>query len=121
MCEFSLDLEDFNPDVHFGLATFSDYPFGSFGTPGIDLPYIRDVDLAKLNNADGTLDAFLDTVNNLVILSGNDGPESQLVALYQIVTGAGQVVDLAPYDLSGTFVIDAGQGMSFREDALKIM
>ena len=64
---------------------------------------------------------FLEMIDNLDTLSGGDERESQLVAIYQIATGAGQVVDLEPYGNTGTFEIPAGQGISFRDDAIKIM
>jgi len=75
-------------DVQFGVASFSDFPFGEFGDPGDHAYQTR-------QNITDEYEAITDaiaTLNN-PLESGNDTPESQLEALYQTATGAGRDVD----------------------------
>jgi hypothetical protein len=76
-----------NADFRVGLGRFEDYPIPPFGSAG-DKAYERVVDLTS------DTDLVLNAIANLSIRSGNDDPESQLPALFQAATGAGQ-------DLSG--------------------
>ena len=62
-------------NVHIGLASFSDFPLFPFGTPvdyayQLNQPLSADFELVK------------DALNELTILNGSDGPESQLEALF---------------------------------------
>ena len=75
-------------DVQFGVASFSDFPLGEFGDDGDHAYQTRQTITDKY---DYITDA-LATLNN-PLESGDDGPESQLEALYQIATGAGRDVD----------------------------
>lgn len=101
-----------NPNTRFGLASFEDYPIPPFGNAAAgDAAYRRNIDL--------TFDtaAVKSVINGLTLRSGADGPQSQLPALYQAATGAGQ-------DLSGTGFpaasIPAGQQANFRPGATKL-
>ncbi len=99
------------PDSRFCLATFSDYPIGSFGG-GFDYAYRLNGDLTPVR------EYWLSEINDIRILGGGDGPESQLEALYQLVSGVGR--DIEPLGLS-TGDIPVGHGASFREGAAKII
>jgi parallel beta-helix repeat protein len=101
-----------NPNIRFGLAKFEDYPIDPFGLSG-DKAYQRLVDLTFDSNL------VLNTIAGLSILNdsvGGDYPQSQLAALYQAVTGAGQSV--AGFSSAN---IPAGQQASFRYGAKKLM
>ena len=75
-------------DVRFGLGDFKDYPFEAGGGQGAgeadDYPYRLD---RRIGLADPTLAR---AIRHLVAGGGGDIPESQLTALYQSTTGAGQ-------------------------------
>ncbi|MFI5185005.1 MAG: Ig domain-containing protein, partial [Vicinamibacteria bacterium] len=69
-------------DAAFGLATFRDFPFGSFGDVG-DYPY-------RAGQALTTNVASLQSAVNLIDANGgNDNPESGTEALYLAATGQG--------------------------------
>lgn len=102
-----------NPDIRFGLGKFEDYPIAPFGDAASgDKAYERLVDL--------TFDTqvVLDTIAGLFTRSGADLPQSQLPALFQAATGAGQ--DLAGMGFPGAS-IPAGQQASFRAGATKLI
>lgn len=104
-----------NPDVHFGLGAFQDYPIPPFGEPALgDRAYYRLVDLT----ADRT--QVLGAIAGLSATSGAgaDGPQSQLTALFQAATGAGQ--DLSSAGFPGAS-IPPGQQASFRSGASKLI
>jgi uncharacterized repeat protein (TIGR01451 family) len=101
-----------NPNIRFGLSKFEDYPIPHFGSADAgDKAYERLVDL--------TFDTHLivDTIAGLFTRDGVDPLESQLPALYQAATGAGQ-------DLAGVGFPEAsippGQQANFRADAIKL-
>lgn len=75
-------------DVRFGLGDFKDYPFDAGGGQGAgeanDYPYRLD---RPIGLADPALAA---AIGRLQAGGGGDIPESQLTALYQSTTGAGQ-------------------------------
>jgi hypothetical protein len=105
-------LKALNSNTRFGLGKFEDYPIPPFGDPGAgDKAYERLVDLTF------DTDHVLATIAGLSIRHGGDGPESQLVALFQAATGKGQ-------DLSGVGFLQAsippGQQANFRDGATKI-
>lgn len=70
------------PDAWFGVGYFDDYPRSPYGT-SIDrvFGHIRDID-ASLPGAQAA-------VNSLAIHNGNDGPESNVQALWAVATGGG--------------------------------
>ena len=92
-----------NPNTRFGIGWFQDYGYDPYGVPD-DKPYVRELDL--------TFDTLLFTavLNSLNLGYGGDLPESQVPALYNTVTGAGD----------GTW-IEAGQQANFRSEAAKVI
>lgn len=106
-------------DVHFGLGDFRDYPISPFGS-SIDYAYLRHLDISSPTldaDMNGTPD-ILDAINGLTLGNGADTPESQLPALYQTATGAGQ--DLSGAGFPGAS-IPAGQQANFRAGATKLV
>lgn len=102
-----------NANTRFGLGKFEDYPIYPFGEASYgDQAYQRLVDLTT----DTTL--ILNAINGLYTRNGYDIPESQLTALFQAATGAGQ--DLSGLGYSNAS-ISAGQQASFRKDANKLI
>ncbi len=104
------NLQAFSSDVRFGLGMFVDYPIAPFGDElSGDQAYQRILDFT----ADGN--AVVTAINGLTTFFGADGPESQLVALFQAATGAGQTVTGFP-----AATIPAGQQASFRDGVTKL-
>jgi hypothetical protein len=102
-------------DLQVGLVTFVDYPFHPWGANGIgcgDYAYARNQDLTP----DKT--TWTSAVAAMTIRCGGDEPESQLESLYQAATGAGR--DVPPAGPSAGDV-PAGEGVSFRADATKVI
>jgi hypothetical protein len=97
------------PQALFGLATFQDYPLQSWGNVG-DKPHVLVQNL-------GPKASFVAAVNNITAKGGGDGPESQLVSLFQSVTGAGQVIN----GTIGTFTIPPKQNFKFRKGAARLI
>lgn len=71
-------------DFHLGVASFVDKPTSPFGSPG-DYEYQTELQLT----ADSA--AFITALDGLTVLSGNDGPESQLSALLQVALRTDEV------------------------------
>jgi Ca2+-binding RTX toxin-like protein len=104
-----------NPDIHIGLGSFQDYPIAPFGDASLgDKAYTRVLDLTADENLVLTTIAGLSAVSG----AGADGPQSQLPALFQAATGAGQ--DLSAAGFPGASIA-AGQQASFRAGATKIV
>jgi hypothetical protein len=104
-----------NPDVHVGLGSFEDYPIAPFGAPVLgDQAYTRLVDLTA------DRDLVLTTIAGLTAPpgAGGDDPQSQLPALFQAATGAGQ--DLAGLGFPGAS-IPPGQQAHFHDGATKLI
>ncbi len=97
-----------NSDIRFGLATFRDYPVSPFGVAG-DEAYQLNQQLTRDTSLVQTAIDDLSTFDG----AGDDAPESQLTALYQLATGTGQTV--------GSYVIPSGQGADFRSTATKLV
>ncbi len=97
-----------NSDIRFGLASFRDYPIHPFGLSA-DYAYQLDQQLTTDTGLVQTAIAGLSTYDH----AGDDAPESQLTALYQLATGLGQTV--------GGYTIPNGQGAAFRNDATKLV
>ena len=82
-------LQDSFADIRVGLASFVDAPCSGFGS-GSDFGY----ELYLALNEGGSL---ADTLAGLDIRGGLDGPESQLEAMRQALTGAGHTVDAGAF------------------------
>lgn len=109
----SLAAQNPNTNIRFGLGRFEDYPIAPFGSAAAgDKAYERIIDLTTNQEAVAAAIASLSTRD------GGDIRESQLTALYQIATGAGQ-------DLSGAgqpqASIGVGQQASFQQGATKVI
>lgn len=83
-------------DVQFAVTAFADFPQAPYGDAG-DLPFRR------ITRMTADKAAVLAGINALQARGGNDTPEAQLEALYQIATGAGR-------DLNGDRVYDTARG-----------
>jgi murein DD-endopeptidase MepM/ murein hydrolase activator NlpD len=103
-------LQSSHTDIRFGLGIFRDYPISPFGGSS-DKAYEQ---LVNLTTDDA---AVLSIIAGLSAYGGADGPESQLVALYQAATGAGQ--DLSSFGYPGAS-IPPGQQANFRDGATKL-
>lgn len=100
-------------DVQFGVSAFADFPFSPYGGSG-DQAYQR------LTRVTANKSAVLSGINALSLQYGNDEPESQLEALYQVATGSGR-------DINGDGTVDGSAGdiapqpMGFRPGAAKVV
>ncbi len=70
------------PDAYFGVGFHDDYPYGGYGSPA-DIVYRNTQDITS------SVSAAQAAVNALGIHGGDDGPESQIPALWSIATGLG--------------------------------
>lgn len=70
------------PDAFFGVGFHDDYNYGGYGGAG-DIVYRNTQDITS------SLAAAQTAVNALALHWGNDGPESQIPALWSIATGGG--------------------------------
>jgi len=102
-----------NSNIRFGLGKLEDYPISPFGSAFAgDKAYQRVVDLTF------NTDTVLNAIATLFVRDGGDFPQSQLAALYQAATGAGE--NLSGVGFSGAS-IPAGQQASFRNGASKLL
>ncbi|MFT4977227.1 MAG: hypothetical protein ACI8S6_003132 [Myxococcota bacterium] len=126
-------------DITFGVATFRDYNYGSFGAAP-DLPFILETQQTT------SLDRVRGELGRLSIGGGSDGPESSMEAIYQAASGRGydqgcdgyydSDTDVLPFNrdpsdafsgnesgTSSSAVEGSGDlgGMGFREDVLSII
>jgi len=81
--------------ARFALASFRDFPYSPFGDPS-DFAYT----INQLLTTNSTL--FLGAVAGLTASGGNDGPESQYEAIFQLLTGSGR--DLNSDSIPGNFL-----------------
>jgi hypothetical protein len=96
-----------NVNSRFGLGSFEDYPINPFGSSSAgDEAYRQEIDMTFDD------DAVASKIDGLTIRFGNDTPQSQLPALYQAATGAGQDLSGAGYPGAS---IPPGQEASLRE------
>lgn len=101
-----------NSDIRFGLGKFEDYPISPFGSAASgDKAYERLIDLTANSNQ------VINAINGLFTRYGDDYPESQLAALYQAATGAGQNLSGVGFPNAS---IPAGQQANFRTGAVKL-
>jgi hypothetical protein len=106
------DLKAKGLNLKVGVGSFEDYPISPFGSAGDgDQAYRRNIDLTA-NTA-----AVEAVINGLFTRFGADEPESQLAALFQAATGAGQ--DLSGAGFPGAS-IPPGQQANFRDGAVKL-
>jgi len=88
--------QDFNPNARFALASHVDYPFEPYGVAGEWAYRVESVFDSDITNLISALSALTQQF-------GNDTPESQYEAIYQVLTGEGR-------DLSGGLnYIDPGE------------
>lgn len=108
------------PDVGIGVGYFADFPYGDFGLDD-------DVPFEQLHTITHDLIQAQAAVDRLPLLDGNDGPEGQVEALYQVATAEGFGGDLS--DPLDEHLIEPGVGCPtggsgypcFRDDALPIV
>jgi hypothetical protein len=99
------------PDVEFGVAAFADFPVNGYGTSD-DRPF------RLLLPVTSDLVAAQAAVDEIPGWSGEDLPESQVEALYQVATGEG----LDPWVLPRSGCPSGGMGYAcFRSDAIPIV
>lgn len=104
--------------IKFSLGSFQDYPITPFGSAAAgDVAYERLVDFNDQNNPDNNAGVVKTAIAGLATRFGDDDPQSQLAALFQTVTGAGQVI-AAPNAVAS---IPAGQQVHFRQGAIKVI
>ena len=72
------------PKAEYGVATYDDYPYGSFGDP-----YSDDKPFELLHQISSDVSSIQTALSNINLHYGVDGPESGMEALYQGLTGAG--------------------------------
>lgn len=98
------------PDSQLAVATFEDFPVPDYGAAG-DSPY----ELLQVATSDVAL--VQAAVNGITLGDGRDLPESQVEAIYQLVTGAGRGSFVPPS--AGCPRGGAGSAC-FRRDALPV-
>ncbi len=82
-------------DVRFAVASFDDFPVGSYGSFG-------DVPFQLVTSITADVPTTQAAVNTLRASGGADAPESQVEALYQVATGAGISGFVPPRGACGT-------------------
>ena len=106
------------PAIKFSLASFQDYPIEPFGDASSgDVAYERLVDFNDQNDPDNNAGVVKNAIMNLTTRFGVDDPQSQLAALFQAVTGAGELI-APPHENAS---IPSGQQVHFRQQATKII
>ncbi|MEO1628857.1 MAG: hypothetical protein AAFV25_27150, partial [Bacteroidota bacterium] len=90
------------PNTRFGVGSFIDYPVSPHGIPS-DFAYNLDIDLTSDDAA------LLSAIAALTTNDGYDLPESQLTAIYEVITGEGDAF------------VPAGQQASFDPCANKLI
>jgi len=96
-------LDEYLADLRVGLSSFVDAPCLSFGD-SYSGDYGYRLDLALTDNV-GQFKSLLD---DLVVYSGSDEPESQLEAMYQAMTGAGRTIEGGDCDAADIPATDPG-------------
>ncbi len=100
------------PDTQFGAGSFADFPLAPYGTVGTDQPF------TLLQPITANVTDVQIAVGTYVAAGGNDGPESNIEALYQIATGEGLVAP-APTNVAPNMVGIGGVG--FREGSFPLV
>ncbi|MFC1987809.1 hypothetical protein ACFLVH_04620 [Chloroflexota bacterium] len=107
-------LEGYDVDFQMGVAGFKDFARNPWGTiPGtysvwdpdlgeyVQIDYGGDWVYRLLQDITGVEDDFVDGVNDLEALGGNDGPEAQLEALHYLATPGHAAIDSDGNDSTG--------------------
>ena len=103
------------PDAQYGVATYDDYAYGSYGSSSYgDKPFIL------VQQVTSSTSAVQSALSSLSTHGGVDGPESGMEALYQSLTGAGYdqgcdgryttSTDVKPFTASGGDPFSGGGG-----------
>lgn len=71
------------PKAEYGVATFDDYAYSPYGSPGMDKPF------ELLHQISSDISSIQSTLSSIPLHYGADGPESSMEALYQGLTGDG--------------------------------
>ncbi len=109
------------PDVAFGVAVFADFPVELYGQSGLDTPFQLQLPISR------DLVAVQGALDGLPRLNGQDGPESQVEALFLTATGEGVSWPSGPGWSGGSVPASAGcpsggNGYAcFRRDALPLI
>ena len=100
------------PNTQFGAGTFDDFPLSPYGTAGSDQPFVL---LQEITNNVANVQAAVATYS---AAGGNDWPESNIEALYQIATGEG-LAGPAPTNVAAN---NSGVGgVGFREGSFPVI
>ncbi len=104
------------PDAQYGVATFDDYNYGSYGTNG-DLIYSLEQPITTSTSS------VQSTLSSLRVHNGVDGPEGSMEALYQALNGGGYDMDcngsynsskdVLPFIASGADPFGGGAGDNY--------
>jgi hypothetical protein len=81
-------IQTFIPDTWFGVGHFADYPYSDTDN-GIDYGSSGDLPFELLQTMTSDTALAQDAVNAMTLDNGNDGPESQIPALWATATGLG--------------------------------
>src|SRR5690606_32226463 len=99
------------PGARLGVATFADFPVGSYGET-IDYPFRLHL------RASSELEQVQAAMDSITLGNGSDEPESQVEALYQLATGEG----IGSYVPASLGCPAGGWGYAcFRNDALPVI
>ncbi len=106
------------PEAEYGLATYDDYAYGSYGSSSygdkpFELRHQITSDVSGLNSK----------LNSIPLHGGSDGPESGMEALYQALTGTGydqncshsydSSTDVKPFQSSSSDPFNGGGGQFY--------
>ncbi len=110
------ELSTLLPDAQYGVATFDDYNYGSYGTSG-DLVY------SLVQPVTTSTSRVQSTLSSLGVHNGVDGPEGSMEALYQALNGGGydmncdgsfdSTKDVRPFIASGADPFNGGGGQNY--------
>lgn len=105
-------IADAIPDSRIAVATFADFPISPYGTPGEDLPFVLRLP------ASNDITSVQAAVNGIDLDDGMDAPESQVEALYQLMTGEG----IGPWVAPAVGCPGGGFGFAcLRSDAIPVV
>ncbi|MEZ4294749.1 MAG: hypothetical protein R3B70_07210 [Polyangiaceae bacterium] len=105
------------PDLAVGVAGFDDFPSGTYGTAGVDLPFYISGPKGYVSK---TLADNIAAVTALNVHDGGDFPESQVAAMHRALTDTFLIWDTGNIPPSGTVQGTFGS-LRFRSTALPIL